>query len=147
MRSRTNRWWVGGVLLTALVGCTTSPQLAEVEGTVTLDGKPIEGVRVEFMPDPEAGHSGPNSTGVTDAQGRFQLRCENQQNGAVIGKHRVTLTDLKQWEGLTTSREDANKPLKPSRIPAKYTDVVQTPFRGIEVKTSGNTISLEVKTP
>lgn len=147
MKSRTSRWWSGFVLTTVLVGCTTAPPLAEVEGTVTLDGKPLDNVRVEFMPDPESGNSGPNSTGVTDAQGRFKLTCENQQSGAVIGKHRVTLTDLKQWEGLTTSREDANKPLKPSRIPSKYTDVVQTPFKGIEVKSGGNTIPLEVKTP
>jgi hypothetical protein len=132
-------------LAALLTGCG-GPSLVEVEGMVTLNGKPLDNVRVEFLPDPEKQTTGPRSTGVTDAQGRFKLICENQKSGAVIGTHRVLITDLKQWEGLTARREDADKQLKPSRIPARYTDVRNTPFRLVEVKTGGPPVNLAVTT-
>ena len=145
--NRASRSVFGVVLFGLLAGCAGGPNLTEVTGTLTLNGKPLDNVRVEFLPDPEAKTSGPRSTGVTDGEGRFKMTCENQQSGAVVGTHRVTLTDLKQWEGLTASREDSNKPLKPSRLPAQYSDVVKTPFRGIEVKPGGTPVKLEVKSP
>jgi hypothetical protein len=144
---RVIRPFFGVVLFGLLAGCSSGSSVTEVEGTVTLNGKPLDNVRVEFLPDPEAKTSGPRSTGVTDAGGRFKLTCENERSGAVVGTHRVTLTDLKQWEGLTAKREDANKPLKPSRLPERYTDVVKTPFRGVEVKPGGPPVKLEVTSP
>jgi hypothetical protein len=136
-----------GLALPGLFAGCGGQRLAEVEGTVTLDGKPLENVRVEFLPDPERQTTGPRSTGVTDAQGRFRLVCENQQSGAVVGTHRVLVTDLKQWEGLSARREDADKPLKPSRVPARYTDVGKTPFKSVEVKPNGPPVTLEVTRP
>jgi hypothetical protein len=65
----------------------------------------------------------------------------------VVGTHRVLITDLKQWEGITASKEDANKPLKPSRVPARYTDIQTTPFKPIEVKPNGPPIKLAVTNP
>ncbi|MBA4065015.1 MAG: hypothetical protein C0501_15140 [Isosphaera sp.] len=133
-------------LLALLTGCG-GPGTAEVEGTVRMGGRPLEGVRVEFLPDPEKGTSGPRSTGVTDADGRFRLVCENQQPGAVVGTHRVLVTDLKQWDGLRPGREDADKPLKPSRLHPKYTDVLKTPFTGVEVKPGGPPHTFDVSGP
>jgi hypothetical protein len=61
--------------------------------------------------------------------------------------HRVVITDEKQWEGLKPTREDADKPLKPSRIPDRYADAVKTPFTAIEVKPGGPPIKLEMTGP
>jgi hypothetical protein len=132
-------------LLTAL-GCGSGPKLTEVEGTVTLNGKPLSNAEVQFLPDPGKGTVGPRSTGITDEQGRFHLVCDNQRKGAVVGHHRVLVVDQKQWEGLRPGRADANKPLKPSRLPARYTDVTSTPFK-VEVKPGGPPVPLEVKSP
>lgn len=138
---------IGLALLGLFAGCSERTRLTEVEGTVTLNGKAMENVRVEFLPDPENGTTGPRSTGVTDAQGRFKLDCENGKSGAVVGTHRVLITDLNQWEGIRPTREDSEKPLKPSRVPDRYADAVKTPFKGIEVKPSGAPVKLEITTP
>jgi hypothetical protein len=137
--------FIGLSLVALLAGCG-GPPLAEVEGTVTLNGKPIDNVRVEFLPDPEQQTTGPRSMGVSDAQGRFKLTCETQKGGAMVGTHRVVITDLKQWEGLSASRADAEKPLKPSRVPGRYTNVLKTPFKSIEVKAGGSLVKLDLTT-
>ncbi|MBN1910396.1 MAG: carboxypeptidase regulatory-like domain-containing protein [Pirellulales bacterium] len=51
-----------------------------------LDGKPVEGAAVGFMPE----QGGPVASGSTDAEGYFQLSTMNQP-GALVGKHQVTV--------------------------------------------------------
>jgi hypothetical protein len=111
-----------------LSGCGRSVKLGEVEGTVRLDGQPIGQVLVVFIPeDPQ----GPQSTGITDAEGRFKLRCNNARSGAVVGPHRVTLLDAAVAPG-GRSRDDepeegAARPT--SRVPDVYSRVDKTPLR------------------
>src|SRR5437870_3164880 len=99
-RRRCN--WLGLPLLGVLgaVGCG-GPHMIDVQGTVTLNGKPIHNVQVEFLPDPEQGTHGPRSEGVTDQEGRFLLTCDNGRTGAVPGTHRVLVTDLARWEDIS----------------------------------------------
>jgi hypothetical protein len=128
-------------------GCGGGTGLTEVEGVVTLNGKPLDDVQIDFLPDPVQETRGPRSSGVSDAQGRFKLVSVDQRPGAVIGTHRVLITDLKQWEGIRIGREDSNKPLKPSRLPDRYTNERQTPFKNIEVKAGGAPIKLDLTSP
>ena len=76
--------------LSWLTGCSGSgeplPELAQVTGTVTLDGKPIENVSVIFQP--ETADVG-SSRGTTDAEGKFSLMYNQDAGGAVPGKHAV----------------------------------------------------------
>lgn len=122
-------------------------KLVDVQGTVTLNGKPLDNAQVQFLPDPGQKTAGIRSTGDTDEEGRFKLICDDKRGGAAVGMHRVLVVDLKQWEGIRPGREDSNKPLKPSRIPARYSDALKTPFSSIEVKAQGSPIALDVKTP
>lgn len=69
------------------VGCDRGLQLGPAEGTVTLDGQPMEGASVIFTHV----EGGPAATGSTDAQGRFKLRSVNRE-GAKVGEHKVTIT-------------------------------------------------------
>jgi len=62
----------------------------QVEGTVKLDGVPLAGVVVEFVPD-DAQFQGPSSRSYTDENGRFKLNADNRKSGAVIAKHFVTV--------------------------------------------------------
>jgi hypothetical protein len=72
-------------------GCgKRGPTIAPVSGQVLLDGKPVEGAAVGFIP--KAG--GPMADGTTDAEGRFQLLTMNRP-GATVGKHAVTVTKVK----------------------------------------------------
>lgn len=107
-----------GLLLVA--GCGGSDEdLASVEGTVTLDGQPLAGARVEFDLDPGAvaygKMSGSSAYGRTDARGRFKLKSTHERSGAPVGKNivRITTRDV-------TIDSDGNEVLVPERLPPKY---------------------------
>lgn len=129
----------------ASVGCG-GVKYEPVEGTITLNGKPLDNAQVQFLPDPLQGTKGLRSTGVSDPEGHFKLTCDDGQVGAVPGNHRVLVQDLKQWEGIRPGREDSNKPLKPSRLPTRYTDATQTPLK-VEVKPAVGSVKLELTSP
>lgn len=126
-----------------LAGCGGGPKYVDVEGTVTLNGKPFDDAQVQFLPDPVHGAKGLRSTGRTDANGQFKLKTDKGDSGAVVGNHRVLVQDLKQWEGINPGREDMNKPLKPSRLPNKYINASETPLK-VEVKAGGGPVKLEL---
>jgi hypothetical protein len=130
---RSRRFLRGRFVLAALAasflgGCGRSVTLGEVEGTVRLDGQPVGQVFVVFIPeDPQE----PQSTGVTDAEGRFKLRCNNAHSGAVVGPHRVTLVDAAVAPG-GRKRDDEPEEgsARPtSRVPEVYSRVDRTPLR------------------
>jgi len=50
-----------------LVGCDSGPKLIDVQGTLTVAGKPLDKIHVEFWPE----GNGPRSIGLTDAQGKL----------------------------------------------------------------------------
>jgi len=110
------------LVLVALVaaGCGGSDgDLATVGGTVTLDGEPLAGARVEFDPVPEAkvrGKStGSASYGVTDSNGRYTLRYTPDQEGALVGEHVVRITTRSM-----TVDADGKEVLVPERLPPQY---------------------------
>jgi len=130
------------VALGTATGCGSRLQVAEVEGVVRLGGKPLPQVRIQFMPDPEKKTVGPISSGTTDEQGHFKLVCADQRLGAVVGWHRVVITDMKvnlfktprqgRRDDDDTKGIQKQKP-QPPRVPDKYTMSGQTPLI-IEVK-------------
>ena len=111
----------------AVAGCGPRPgtdPTANVTGTVTLDGQPIERVSVAFMPE-----SGRPASGLTDASGNFELSTFDTGDGAVLGKHKVVLSE--QISDITPAPDDPNfatwKRPKP-RFPKLYSDPQRTPF-------------------
>lgn len=71
------------------------PEFAEVTGIVTLNGKPLDDVEVQFLPDPGMGNRGPSASCYTDKQGRYTLRCDKYGvDGATLGQHRVIFVDI-----------------------------------------------------
>jgi hypothetical protein len=108
---------------------------------VTLNGKPLPGAVVEFYPVVAAGQAAlPFSRGQTDAGGRFQLTCDNQQAGAVVGKHRVVVRPA------PTERDPDAPPRRSlaSAIPAPYTVASQTPLQ-VEVAAGQSVHDLALK--
>ena len=65
------------VLLFAAAGCGSRNTPVPVSGTVTLDGKPVDGALVTFHPlgDDKESRS---ATGQTDKTGTFQLKSGNE---------------------------------------------------------------------
>jgi len=83
-----------------LVGCGPSnPATAPIDGTVTLDGAPLEGASVTFTPS-EGGRPG---SGTTDSSGKFTLTTYEAGDGAVLGQHKVTV--VKMAEGAADGAE------------------------------------------
>ena len=83
-------------------GCGDNRKSAPVSGTVTVMGKPLADIGVNF--EPVGTGAGRGSFGRTDAAGNYTLRfTDNDQAGALIGSHEVTFRDLQ-----TSSTDDAD---------------------------------------
>lgn len=129
--------------LVVLAGCGGGPELTEVSGTVTMNGKSLEKIHVEFWPE---GKDGPRSMGTTNDQGQYTLTTDDgKKKGALVGPHRVVLRDANMMEkflGRAGDGADMSK-AKKSRIAAHYGDPNKTPLKK-EVKPGPQTIDLEV---
>jgi hypothetical protein len=81
-----------GVLAVSLVGCGSSAYVP-VSGVVTLNGKAVKNCVVQFQPMATADNPNPGrgSSGKTDENGRFTLKCDDGRPGAAIGKHRIRI--------------------------------------------------------
>lgn len=114
------------LLILGTVGCSTSPQTnyntqnwCAVSGIVKLDGRPLSGAYVQF-----AGDDGISSSGMTDANGRYELRFDSNQIGIPPGKKTVQVrTNYQSGEtDITVENEKAAPPSQTEKIPAKYHD-------------------------
>lgn len=133
-------------------GCSSGPVLAPVTGTVTMNGKPLKNVKVSFQPDPDRKTEGLGSTGTTDDSGTFTLTYDGGKPGAVVGHHRVVLTDLDVFGNVLVGRGNyrTDAPGGPKETPKRprfrdaYSNLSQTPFK-IEVKEGMSPVTLEIK--
>jgi hypothetical protein len=85
---------LGIVALMSVVGCASG--LASAEGVVTLDGTPVEGATVSFVPVDDT--VGRLANGRTDSSGRFRLSTSGKP-GAKPGDYKVTVIKVKAVEG------------------------------------------------
>ena len=121
-------------------GCVGSdrPQLAPVSGVVLLDGAPVEGAAVMFVP--VAG--GRPAQGLTDAQGKFQLTTFNDKDGAILGEHKVGVTKVKVT-GVTETADGLSGTIDPANVQETWI----VPQKYSQPDTSGLTANVEKKTP
>ena len=88
------------LLVLVLSGCSGGGlETVPVSGKVTLDGKPVSGAGVLFMPVAE----GPPAAATTDEQGQFLLQTAGQP-GAAPGNYRVSIS-LQKTSGVTVNEE------------------------------------------
>ena len=105
--------------LAALPGCGDSGEYAvvPVSGIVTCQGKPVANANVNFSPKASEERSALNpgklALGMTDAQGHFQLTTYENNDGAIIGTHTVTVS-LNFDE--STGKEPRGFPCKNSQL-------------------------------
>jgi len=95
------------VSLVAAVGCDSGPKTIEIQGTVTLDGSPLGGVQVEYIPDDT---TLTNGRGRADpATGEYKIVYPGEGNlGVPAGTYTVSITPDDVVEGTPVS------------VPAKY---------------------------
>lgn len=124
---RSRAWPRATALMVALViGCSGGggpkrPPTHAVKGSVTLDGAPLAGALVSFMP--AAGQQPAN--GTTDAAGVYSLTSFTRGDGAMEGDYRVVVT---KFPAPTGGGADAGEYVPPTgelppprnELPAKY---------------------------
>jgi hypothetical protein len=117
-----------------LGGCGPSaPPIVPAGGVVRLDGKPLNSVEVVFVPGIEFGPEYV-ARGVTDEEGRFQLRCKGRP-GACACEHRVMIVEAElpselKGESLQAQQDLAEylASLGGRPLPQKYASLVDSPL-------------------
>jgi hypothetical protein len=124
------------LLLPASLGCGKGT--VRVRGTLTLDGTPVEGATVLFLPEDEK--VGRQASAVTASDGTFHLTTFRGGDGALPGNYKVVVQYAAGVEGpparglreAFTGMQKAQKgPRKPPRyvLPPAVSDPAQTPLR------------------
>lgn len=117
------------VVACPIAGCgPTLPVVGKVSGHVTLDGVPIEGAAVMFVPVT----GGRPATGVTNANGDFVLTTFSVTDGALIGEHHVTVAKRKPAL-VPEARTETPGPVRPGASQPEW----QTPERYSRPEQSG----------
>ena len=129
------------VCLGLVAGCSGDARVSVVQGTVTLDGKPVADASVTFMPT----EGGRPAFGITDASGKFQLSTFATGDGALLGIHTVTIMAVDEQVSSKTEKlaEEYGSLTEVMRPNARPKQVWRTPQRYSEAETSG--LEFEVK--
>jgi hypothetical protein len=135
-----------------LSGCGPRlPSVTPVQGTVTLNGKPLPKALVTFVPQLDQFGAESNSTAVTDEDGRFTLTClYNKQPGAVAATHVVLVTEAPDPSATQNGKGRKYRPSNDERekrgnrpIPPRYSSVSQSPIK-IEIKEGQEPVIIEL---
>lgn len=115
--------WLGAMV----VGCGDGrPKRVAVSGQVLIDGKPLPGGNIKFVP-----YGARPSMGTIGEQGHFTLTCFDGEDGAIPGKHRIEIV--------------SNEVLSQTAIrwysPKKYADFLTS---GLEVDVTVPTDTLKI---
>jgi hypothetical protein len=130
------------LLLVVLTGCSGGPRIVRISGTVTRAGKPVPNIVVNFMPE-----EGRPSWGSTDEQGHYTLHYDRDQDGAVTGRHQVSV----EYSPRNPGAEDieargGGKPTVPQELQAilqKYGNPETTPLK-VEVNKNNQVIDIQL---
>jgi hypothetical protein len=127
---------IGSLELAA--GCNRGPGLVAVDGRVTLDGRPVKDMIVNFQPQGATPGNGAN--GMTDADGRYSLMDNRGSTGAYVGEYKVSF-----YPSIGSKQEgdpaDVVNPGRVAGLPAIYVDPSQTPLRAT-VPEGGGTVDI-----
>ncbi len=127
-------------LLASLPGCSSDgPQVVDVSGTVTLDGKPVPAAVLTFIPQVPDGSP---SYGRTDADGKYTLAFTRSKSGAMLGQHVVEIETQKlSADEVADLKAEGQEPPAYVAIPKKYR------AKGgltAEVKSGGNQLDFKL---
>lgn len=120
-------------LIAVLVSGCAPAEYGHVIGTVTLDGKPVEGAEIRFAPK-----EGRAAWDVTEADGGYELNYTPGVKGAKAGMNTVTITTATE-----PTISDMGRPIpgKPELFPPEYN---QNATHQVEVKPGENVFDFDV---
>ena len=106
--------WSGAVGLLLLVSGCSKGDLVDIQGEVTLDGKPIEKGTIDFYP---ADGSGPTA-GTVIERGQYQLEIHRGAKSVRIQGYRKVGQEHAIPNDPTSPLVDINEPIVPTRYNA-----------------------------
>lgn len=132
------------ILVMSLVGCGDGrPTIVPIKGTVTLNGKPAEGVLLGFEPQGISGYQRP-SVATSDSQGQFTVSTYGNGDGLPVGKFIVTAfkRELVGKPPAGFNSEDTAANVQPVKyqwtVPRKYSTATDSGLT-VEITSSGMT--------
>lgn len=136
---------VSGLSILCL-GCGSSEPTAQTYPTVTAkgslmhEGKPLPYYQVTLFPQ-----EGRPASGTTNEQGQFTLGTNAQDDGAIVGTHKVTISFVGPPQTLTPDMDGYKAPRPTVKLPAKFSSEKQTTLT-VEVPAGGSeNLTIDVK--
>ncbi len=119
---------LGLIALAGIMGCGPGgPEIARVQGTITMDGKPLPAAVVMFVPE-----RGRPSACETDDSGNYVLEFTEGRMGAIPGKNRVEINTAR----LAYEKDGKQYPAVKESVPAKYNRNTELEFNVEPKKTN-----------
>ena len=132
---------VAAVLLLAAVGCGPAEKrvaTAPVKGKVAYKGAPVTTGSVMFIPS----GGGPPATAEIQPDGSYSLKTYEPDDGAVVGRHTVTISAIQLTTG---SPEDPASDPK-MLVPTKYSSTATSDLTA-EISDGENAVDFELDGP
>ena len=131
-----------------VLGCGKhDPNIHLIDGLVTLDGSPVAGASVMFVPQTT---EGTDASGVTDSDGKFRIQTLHGAagGGTTIGEYRVVVIKIEALPtGRTTTESDGTVTeimSERSVVPQVYGSRNTTPLV-VNITQGKNTVNLELE--
>lgn len=134
-------------ILLCLAGCSQKnpnlPPQHPVSGTVTLDGKPLTGAGVMFLPRGDT--RGTGAMGMTDDAGKYTLKTDFGGPGAPEGEFAVTISKVVNRDGTPyVPNPDVAEAGGRETLPAIFSDSMKSTLTA-NVPKGGDTINFDLK--
>lgn len=143
------RYWLVGLGLMAtvfLVGCGEEPPeaLVPVSGTILVNGKPMDGITITFIP--EIAKNSRGGAGTTSVDGSFTVTDLTQNlPGLAPGKYMVSYSRMRLPNGDAAPEPKEDEPVNPGIIRVEtlpshlQTPDPRNPASFVEIPKEGNT--------
>ncbi len=94
------------LLTLIIVGCGRSGTVGKVVGRVTVDGTPLTAGKIQFSPigNDDNPNPGKPAVGRIQEDGSFVLGTFKDNDGAIVGIHRVAITQKRQKDDPPSNR-------------------------------------------
>ncbi|MDR1479706.1 MAG: DUF4198 domain-containing protein [Planctomycetaceae bacterium] len=114
-----------------ILGCSQGVTRVSIEGTVTLDGKPVSDAYVMIRPE-----VGPDASGKTDANGKFVIP---KNEGPMVGNVQIMVEKTIETEQLGSDGK-TSKTLVPDLPPD-----IQSKSKPFTLKSGNNEINIKLE--
>ncbi len=119
------------------------PPQYPVSGTISLDGKPLPGAGIMFLPRGDTRGNG--AMAMSDPTGKYTLKTDHGGPGAPEGEYAVTISKVVNRDGTPyVPNPDVAEAGERETLPGIYSDSMKTTLNA-NVPKGGNTINFDLK--